>query len=303
MRIRIAAELGPALVEAAAQLQVAGCETPRLDARLLVAHAASVTLEGQIRDPGAVLSADARRRIRRAVTQRMHRKPIAHITGQKEFWSLPFFVTAEVLIPRPDSELLVESVLNHLRRRKSERLHLMDFGTGSGCLLLALLTELPRATGLGIDLSPAAISVAEKNAQRLGLGARARFVVGDWSDAEPGQSDVVVANPPYIPTGHLDRLAPELAHEPRLALDGGVDGMAAYRRLLPEMVQRLAAGGVAAVEVGAGQAGSVPSMMVAEGLTEPQIYRDLGGTERCLIWVRRTAPQCEKRLGNSRPTE
>ena len=295
--------VGSAIVAATSELTAAGCESARLDARLLVAHVASVPLEAQIRAPGRLLPEGVRQRLREAVARRARRVPLAHIIGEKEFWSLPFTVTADVLIPRPDSEVVVDSVLRHLGARAWKKLRVLDLGTGSGCLLQALISAMPQAVGVGIDVSTAALDVATTNARRLGLESRARFEHGNWGEYLSGEFDVIVANPPYIRSGDLDGLAPELAHEPRLALDGGPDGLAAYRQLLPDIAARLAPDGIAAVEIGSGQAAAVAALAVAYGLTSPHIECDIAGTERCLIWVWQTVPQYEKRLGNRGPNE
>lgn len=282
MKTNLPKEVGSAIAAATSELDAAGCESARLDARLLVAHVASVPLEAQIREPDRLLPRGIRQRLQEAVARRVRRVPLAHIIGEKEFWSLPFTVTADVLIPRPDSEVLVDSVLRRLGTRAGKKLRVLDLGTGSGCLLLALLSAMPQAVGVGIDHSAAALEVAAANARRLGLEPRAHFERGNWCEFLSCAFDVIVANPPYVRSGDLDRLAPELAHEPRLALDGGLDGLAAYRRLLPDIAARLAADGVAAVEIGAGQAASVAALAVACGLTSPHINNDLGGIERCL---------------------
>lgn len=285
---------GSAIASAVSELRDAGCESAHLDARLLVAHVASLPLEAQIRAPDQPLPEDTRDRLQEAVARRVRRVPLAQITGEKEFWSLPFTVSADVLIPRPDSEVVVDSVLRHLGDRAQERLRVLDLGTGSGCLLLALLSRMPQAMGLGIDLSHAALDVAATNARRLGLAPRANFEHGNWGECLSGAFDVIVANPPYIATLDLGRLAPELAHEPRLALDGGVDGLVAYRQLLPHIAARLARDGVAAVEIGAGQAPSVVALAAECGLDLSGIGRDLNGTERCLSWVWQTVAQRKK---------
>ncbi len=216
---------------------------------------------------------------------------------------MSFAVSEDVLIPRPDSEAVVESVLAHLGDRCSQGLRVLDLGTGSGCLLLALLSEIPNATGVGVDASKAALATAVENARRLGLANRARFVLGDWDAAGSEEFDVIVSNPPYIPSGGLAGLAPEIACEPRLALDGGKDGLAAYRRLLPKVARALAPGGTAAIEVGLGQADSVRSLAADSGLNLVGSGHDLGGRERCLVGVRQVVPASEKRLGNCGPNE
>ena len=188
---------------------------------------------------------------------------MAHILGQREFWSLAFKVTADTLDPRPDSETLVQAVLDQVPER-SAPVRLVDFGTGTGCLLLSLLHELPNAVGLGVDASAAALAIAAENANALGLAQRTTFRRGHWDDGiEPG-FDIVLSNPPYIPSGDIPGLQPEVASfEPRLALDGGADGLDAYRRLGPAAMRLLVSDGLAVLEIGIGQGDSVRRMMAA----------------------------------------
>ena len=278
-----------ALTDITAQLRTAGCDTARLDARLLLAHATELSLTQQMREPARCLTIEAERRFRVAAALRARRIPLAQIIGEKEFWSLPIAVSPDVLIPRPDSEILIENVLRRLGDRRRGDLRVLDFGTGSGCLLLALLNELPTATGVGVDIFEAALAVASSNAARLGLSSRAHFVISDWNAAISGRFDIVIANPPYIRSPDLGELEPEIAHEPRLALDGGADGMAAYRKLLPCIHRCLTEHAVAAIEIGVDQAGSVASLAAAAGLPSPDICHDLAGRPRCLVWVRQTS--------------
>jgi release factor glutamine methyltransferase len=209
---------------------------------------------------------------------------MAQILGQREFWSLPFRVTPDTLDPRPDSEALVQAVLSRVADRQAE-LRLVDFGTGTGCLLLSLLHELPNASGIGVDLSPAALAVARHNARALGLAGRARFLEADWDASLAGSFDIVVSNPPYIASEEIAALQPEVSRfEPRLALDGGPDGLTAYRRLLPAAARLLRAGGLAAFEIGFGQADSVTAIGRAAALRHLATELDLGSVPRVVLF-------------------
>lgn len=209
---------------------------------------------------------------------------MAQILGRREFWSLDFQVTPDTLDPRPDSETLVEAVLAAMAARRDEALDILDLGTGTGCLLLSVLSELRSAEGLAIDLSPAAIAVARENAERLGLADRARFAVCDWLSGLRGKFDIILANPPYIERNVIDNLQLEVAKfEPRLALDGGVDGLDAYRRLALDLRDFMAPKAVAAFEVGIGQWNSVAGLLRDAGLRVAPPVADLGGIDRCVI--------------------
>lgn len=279
-----AVTVGVALQSAAARLLAAGIEAPRFEARLLLDHllggeGRSLTLGDRH------LSEGERTRLDTMVARRCAREPMAHITGVREFWSLRFRVGPEVLTPRPDTETVVEAALDHLGAgRRGELLRILDLGVGSGCILLALLTELPRATGVGVDADPRALRCARDNARILGLSARARFVVGDWADALSGPFDVIVTNPPYVETGAIDGLDPEVAcHEPRAALDGGVDGLACYRRLVDGLGRVAAKRAVVCLEVGRGQDGQVVSLVEGTGLAVVETRRDLGDVARVVV--------------------
>jgi release factor glutamine methyltransferase len=276
--------IGDLLSAAAARLAAAGVEGAVREARLLLQASAGIPIATQIAFPECTLAADAAARFQQLLTRRARREPMAHILGQREFWSLAFRVTADTLDPRPDSETLVQAVLDQVPDR-SVALRLVDFGTGTGCLLLALLHELPNARGLGVDVSAAALAVATENAGALGLSSRASFRCGNWDERLEGGFDIVVSNPPYIPTGDIAALQPEVASfEPRLALDGGPDGLDAYRRLGPATVRQLAPGGLAAFEVGLGQGDSVHGIMAAAGLRHIATARDLAAIERCVLF-------------------
>lgn len=274
-----------ALLEAGRRrLAEAGVEAPPREARLLLQAASGLPIPTQIADPERLVPMEAAEHFEALLVRRAAREPMAHILGRREFWSLEFRVTADTLDPRPDSETLVQAVLANVADRDAS-LRLVDFGTGTGCLLLALLHELPRARGIGIDLSPAALAVAAENALNLGLAGRAEFRRGDWDHGLDGEFEIVVANPPYIPRGEIDGLQPEVARfEPRAALDGGPDGLTPYRRLVPAAGRLLTTAGLAAFEVGAGQADSVAAMGVAVGLRHLATQPDLGAVPRVVLF-------------------
>ena len=275
--------LGQALRAAGERLARAGIDSPALDARLLLAEAtgfAPPALALHAGEPLTELSAD---HFAALIERRERREPVSHILGRRGFWTLDLAVTPATLDPRPDSETVIEAVLAESPQRTAHR-RLLDLGTGSGCLLLALLAELPAATGLGIDRSPAALAVAQANAEACGLAGRAAFREGDWGSWLEASFDVIVSNPPYIPTAEIDQLAPEVAQfEPRSALDGGLDGLDAYRRLAPDLVRLLRPGGLTVLEVGHDQAAAVTALLAAAGLQPVGTRSDLGGFERCVL--------------------
>jgi len=268
----VTAALATVLREAGRRLRQAGVEAPSREARLLAGAVLAAAPAALIAGSGRMIDANQRDRLEAAVDRRAAREPLSHILGRREFWSLEFRVDGSVLDPRPDSETLVEAGLAALAGR-DRPWRLLDLGTGSGCLLLALLTELPAATGLGIDRSPAALAVAAENADRLGLAARARFACGDWGAGLAGEFDLILSNPPYIPSDAIAGLSPEVAlYEPRLALDGGPDGLACYRRLAPQLGP-----------LGDGQADAVEGLMAGAGLVVGGLKHDLAGCARAIL--------------------
>lgn len=278
------ATLGRLVAEAAAALASAGIESARLDARILTAHALGVAPETPSLRPEARVAAGGRDTLDALIRRRAAGEPVARILKRREFWSLEFEIGPAVLDPRPDSEILVEAVLDRLDDR-ARPWRILDLGTGSGCLLLALLSELPAAEGIGLDVSPAAAALARGNARRLGLDGRAGFVTGDWASALGGRRyDAVIANPPYIPSDAIAGLEPDVAdHDPRLALDGGVDGLDCYRAILAQATGLLAPAGLLAMEFGAGQDGALRALVEASGLAVERIAADLAGRPRCLL--------------------
>ena len=272
------------LDDAAIRLRDAGVESPRSEARLLLAYAMGVTQEDII--SGAVApDRAALGRFEEALARRSGREPFAYIVGRREFFSRDFTVGTGVLIPRPESEILVEEALRRFPQR-DENLRVLDLGTGTGCLLLAFLAERPQATGLGIDVSEAALAWAQRNGERLGLAGRVQFLCGDWGQALTARFDVIFVNPPYVKTDDIATLAPEVAdHEPASALDGGEDGLDAYRRIAPKLADLLSVKGYAFVEIGKGQAEAVSSVCKKWNLSIDGTLTDFARINRCLVMV------------------
>jgi release factor glutamine methyltransferase len=221
--------------------------------------------------------------VRFALDRMVHREPLSRILGHREFWGLEFGLSPDTLDPRPETETLVEAVLRRFTDR-NEPFTILDLGTGTGCILLALLSEFPAAIGFGVDLARGAGTAARRNAAALGLAGRAHFLVGDWGTAVSGRFDVIVSNPPYIARSALADLPQEVAlYDPPLALDGGPDGLGAYRFLVSDLTRLLRPEGVFACEVGAGQAPAVAAMLRASGLAIDGCERDLAGLARCVV--------------------
>jgi release factor glutamine methyltransferase len=263
-----------------------GIDTPELDARILVGHALGLDLTDLICAAERRLDAGEIARIEILAARRLRREPVARITGTKEFWGLPFSITTDVLVPRPDTETVVERALAMLRPTggQSPTLRIADLGVGSGAILVALLTELPHATAIGTDRDVAALTLARENAQRLGVASRAAFVACDFGAAVAPGCDLVVTNPPYVRTGDIATLAPEVGRfDPHAALDGGPDGLAAYRVIAAQAARILTPGGCLVAEIGHGQGPGVAALFRAAGFIEIGIWPDLGGVERAVV--------------------
>jgi len=272
--------VGAFLCQAGQLLRAAAIENPRIEARLLLAHAMDTTTEALLREPRAEVPPGAVARFRAAMAQRLAHMPMAQITGRAGFWTLDLEVSAETLIPRPDSETLIEAMLtSRIQPRR-----ILDLGTGTGCLLLAALSEFPESQGIGVDLVPGAAALARRNAARNGLAARACFFAGNWADSLTGRFDLILSNPPYIEALAIAALMPEVAlHEPANALDGGPDGLDAYRAILAELPRLLAPCGLAVLELGIGQAAPVSALARGQGLAVADLRADLGGVPRAMI--------------------
>lgn len=264
----------------------AGIDSADADARLLIAHALDIDRATLATHGHRVLTPVELEKIEVLAARRLKREPVAYILGRKEFWSLSLAVTPDVLVPRPETETVVELVLDEVVNdaMRMEKLRILDIGTGSGALLLALLSELENAVGTGTDISAAALSIARGNAERNGLADRCHFVASDLLAGLTGQFDLVVSNPPYVARGDIARLAPEVRdHEPQVALDGGNDGLDFYRAIAAQARDLLAPGGRLVVELGAGQEAAVRALFIKAGLSgEMTVRHDLAGIPRAL---------------------
>ncbi len=262
-----------ALIKAAHDLASVS-DTPRLDAELLLAHALGVSRQALLLGANQSIPTSFGGLIQR----RLAHEPIAYITGHRSFWTLDLHVTSAVLIPRPDSETLIEAAIAHFNDRAPPTV--LDLGTGSGALLLAALDHWPDAKGLGVDRSADALAVAACNAERLGCAGRATFLRGDWAEAINARFDLILCNPPYVESDAA--LPPQVAaHEPAAALYAGPDGLDDYRRIIPQLAALLTPHGVACVEIGAGQAAAVQALAAAAGLASG-VKKDLAGLDRCV---------------------
>lgn len=260
-----------------------GIERPRFEARILLAHVLGIKPLDLISDPERNCSFEQTQQFESLVGRRVCREPISHLLGRREFWSLNFRVTRDVLDPRPDSETIVAEALKRFPIKR-DPFSVLDIGVGSGCLLLSVLHERPLANGLGIDVSQAAIDIAIANASQMGLANRAEFKCTSWVREIATKFDLILCNPPYIPSSEIELLETEVRkYEPRLALDGGWDGLAAYRKIIPQLRRILNRTGLAIFELGLGQEGGVISLAEECDLTTLAQLKDLSGHTRCLV--------------------
>ena len=269
-----------------ARFKAGSIESAELDARQLVGAVLGLDLTGLITAAHRQLTPDQATRLEEFAQRRLAGEPVARVVGHKEFWGLPLKLSSATLVPRPDTETVVELALEMLRAdgALSSPLRIADLGTGSGAILLALLSELPNAQGFATDISEAALQTAASNAANAGLGKRATFVACDYASDLSGPFDLIVSNPPYIRSADIADLAADVReYDPLAALDGGADGLSAYRALIPQAARLLAPGGALVVEAGEGQSGQIEALMVAEGLTPagpPKV--DLAGIQRAV---------------------
>ena len=291
------------------RLKAAGIDNPGLDARLLFGYALGLDRAQLLSQSQRILTDDEAAILDALIVRRGKYEPVARIIGKREFWDLQFGLNEATLEPRPDSEILIEAVLSSFRRkpessgerprvkessaaaaatldsgfRRNDEIKILDLGTGTGCLLLSLLHEWKDATGVGIDIAPRAVEQATQNAVALRLNNRATFRVGNWLEGITDKFDVIISNPPYIAADVIPVLMPEVRnHDPIHALDGGEDGLTAYRFLIPQLKDFLNPQGVMAFEVGIGQARQIADLFRQGGFTNIEIHKDLGGIERCV---------------------
>ena len=267
------------------KFRLAGIDSAEADARLLMAHALGVDRAELIANGERALTVDQAEAIDALAARRLKREPVARIFGHKEFWSLSLQIDPAVLVPRPETETVVEAALDAVARdaRQLAQLRILDIGTGSGALLLALLSELPNAVGTATDISAAALDVARANAECSGLAGRCTFIACDIAAGVPGPFDLIVSNPPYVVHGEIASLPPEVRdYDPALALDGGADGLDAYRAIAAQARGPLAPGGKLIVELGAGQEAAVRALFTKAGLAAAAVLNDLAGIPRAL---------------------
>jgi release factor glutamine methyltransferase len=275
------AEARRALADA---FRAAGLDSPDLDARLLAGHALHLEHTALAARSGSALDGRQTDALQSLAMRRLAREPVARILSGKEFWGLPLRIAEATLVPRPETETVVEAALAALDRDgpRTRMLHILDLGTGSGALLLALLTELPNATGTGTDISPEALDVARGNAASLGLAARAEFIHCDFRADLPDRFDLVISNPPYVKSSDIAALPPEVRWDPRRALDGGPDGLDCYRAIAEQAPRLLKHGGHLVIELGLGQEAAVAGLLRSRGLVPSPAYVDLAGIPRAL---------------------
>jgi release factor glutamine methyltransferase len=289
-----AATLGEAWLMLRTAFRSAGLESADLDARLLTAKLAGVEPHQVATGGDAPLMEDVKGRIAKALNDRLDGMPVHRILGSRDFYGLTIGLSPATLEPRPDTEILIDTVLPLVRETVAAKgaCSIVDLGIGTGAIGLALVAACPDAHCLGVDVSAEAVATALRNAETLGLSARYTAIEGDWFSGIETRFDLIVSNPPYIPTADLASLAREVIdHDPLLALDGGSDGLDAYRAIASQAGSRLEEGGYLALEIGIGQRQSVAALFVAHGFAEAGVFRDLGGVDRVLLFKMRARPK------------
>ena len=270
--------------DVAARFKSTGLDSPELDTRLLIGAVLKLDHTALSIQASRIVTRGEAETIERYILRRIAREPVARILGRKEFWGLDFQVSSATLVPRPDTETVVSAALEFLQsqHKLASDIRIADIGTGSGAILLALLSECPTSRGIGTDISADALAIASINAENLGLAERSEFMQSDYAATLRGPFDLIVSNPPYIPSDDIDKLEIDVRdHDPRLALNGGKDGLDAYRVIAPQAARLLVAGGALIVEAGHNQAADIGKIMDASGLTVQAPPRtDLGGIHR-----------------------
>ena len=262
------------------QFTFAEVDTPELDARIIIAERTAFDWSDIIAKPGSPISAEEQRNIASDVEQRISGKPISRIYRQREFWGLPFHISEHTLDPRPDTELIIDLAINRIKDRNTP-LKILDLGTGSGCILISLLSEFPNATGIGTDISPEAIKVAHKNAKENQCDDRVSFLCGSWLEPVNKKFDLIVSNPPYISNQVIESLSKEVKnHDPILALQGGDGGLDPYKIIFPQLKNFLNEGGFALFEIGYDQADDVMRLVEDSGFAQRTVHEDLAGNPR-----------------------
>ncbi len=281
------------LHQARTNLARAGIETAALDARVLLCHVCELSDAEVIAYPDREIENQLATRFLHLVAQRARRIPLAHLLGVREFWGLEFCVNAHTLIPRPETELAVELAVKCAReiQQKTRHVRILDLGCATGCLLISILHEVKAASGIGVDINPEAVKLAARNAQNLGVEARADFLCMDWGGELVEIFDIIVSNPPYIRSGDIEGLMPEVSgYEPVRALDGGTDGLDEYRKIIPQARRLLSEKGVLILEIGAGQASDVLRILELNSFQshnpDQSVQRDLAGCDRIIVAVK-----------------
>lgn len=272
-----------ALERVARMLEQSGVEDARRDARALLLAAEEIAPAALLLEPHARLSPAARRRLDDFASRRAAREPVSRILGERGFWTQDLVVAPQVLDPRADTETLIALALDLLRDRRGEALTILELGAGSGAIVCALLSEFSRARAVAVDISDYACAATASNVARCGVASRTMILRGRWAQALEARFDLVVSNPPYVASAEIATLAPEVRlHDPRLALDGGADGLACYREIFADLPRLLAPRGLALFEFGAGQAPEIAALLAAAGLEIAEIRRDFAGLERAV---------------------